>query len=141
VLMGALAASGALPLAASDFEAAIREGGVAVERNLTGFKAGMEVAAGASDPGEAPARPWADIKTERAHSLGSRGAAFLGIMARIEQEFPVALHRTLGEAAARLIDYQDGAYAERFLELVGRVRAGDREPGSPSASRGASRCG
>ena len=127
VLMGALAASGALPLAASDFEAAIREGGVAVERNLTGFKAGMEVVAGAPAPEEAPARPWAEIKTERVHSLGSRGAAFLGIMARIEQEFPAALHSTLGEAAARLIDYQDGAYAERFLELVNRVRADDRE--------------
>ena len=41
VLMGALAASGALPLAPSDFEAAIREGGVAVERNDACFKACM----------------------------------------------------------------------------------------------------
>src|SRR6266511_1815993 len=90
VLMGALAASGALPLAASDFEAAIREGGVAVERNLAGFKAGMEVAAGAPAPEDAPPRPWAQIKTERAHSLGSRGPAFLGLMVRIEQEFPPA---------------------------------------------------
>jgi len=127
VLMGALAASGALPLSASDFEAAIREGGVAVERNLSGFKAGMEVAAGAPAPEEAPARPWAEIKTARAQSLGPRGAVFLGIMARIEQEFPSVLHPTLGEAAARLIDYQDGAYAERFIERVGRVRAGDLE--------------
>src|SRR6266511_2786466 len=127
VLMGALAASGALPLAASDFEAAIREGGVAVERNLAGFKAGMEVAAGALVPEGVPARPWAQIKTERAHSLGSRGPAFLGLMGRIEQEFPAALHQTLGEAAARLIDYQDTGYAERFLERVRRVSDGDSD--------------
>ncbi len=127
VLMGALAASGALPLAASDFEAAIREGGVAVERNLAGFKAGTEVAAGALAPEDAPARPWAQIKTERAHSLGSRGPAFLGLMARIEQEFPAALHQTLGEAAARLIDYQDTGYAERFLERVRCVGDGDSD--------------
>lgn len=127
VLMGALAASGVLPLAASDFEAAIREGGVAVERNLAGFKAGMEVAAGATPPEDGPARPWASIKAERAQSLGPGGPAFLGLMARIEQAFPTELHQTLGEAVARLVDYQDAAYAERFLERVDRVREGDAD--------------
>ena len=125
VLMGALAASGALPLAASDFEAAIREGGVAVERNLAGFKAGMEIAVGAAARESAPARPWAETKAERAQALGARSADFLAVMARIEGEFPAALHPTLGEAAARLIDYQDAAYAGRFLERVRLVSAGD----------------
>jgi len=125
--MGALAASGALPLTASDFEAAIREGGVAVERNLAGFKAGMEIATGAPPIQVAPPRPWALLKTERAQALGARGAAFVALMARIEAEFPTALHEVLGEAVARLIDYQDPGYAERFLERVRRVRAGDRE--------------
>ena len=129
VLMGALAASGALPLAASDFEAAIREGGVAVERNLAGFKAGMEIADGVAGAEPAPVRPWADVRTERAQALGVRGPEFLALMARVESEFPADLHPTLGEAAARLIDYQDAAYAERFLERVRRVRAGDRGTG------------
>jgi len=127
VLMGALAASGALPLAASDFEAAIREGGVAVERNLAGFKSGMEIAAGAAAQETAPARPWAETKLERAQALGARSADFLAVMARIEGEFPAALHPMLGEAAARLIDYQDAGYAERFLERVRLVRARDQE--------------
>src|SRR6266481_8038156 len=48
-------------------------------------------------------------------------------MARIEQEFPAALHQTLGEAAARLIDYQDTGYAERFLERVRCVGDGDSD--------------
>jgi indolepyruvate ferredoxin oxidoreductase, beta subunit len=130
VLMGALAASGALPLVASDFEAAIREGGVAVERNLAGFKAGMEVAAGAAEPGPAPERPWAEVpwvqvKDERARALGTRREAFLAAVASIESEYPAALHRTLGEAVARLIDYQDIRYAERFLDRVRLVRALD----------------
>src|SRR6266508_2795234 len=125
VLMGALAASGALPLAASDFEAAIREGGVAVERNLAGFKAGMEVAAGATGPDAAPVKPWAEIKVERARALGARGADFLALMARIESEYPAALHPTLGEAVARLIDYQGAGYAQRFLDRVRLVRALD----------------
>lgn len=127
VLMGLLAASGALPLAAMDFEAAIREGSVAVERNLAGFKAGMEIAAGAAAPESAPARPWAETKLERAEALGAKRADFTAVMARIEGEFPAALHVTLGEAVARLIDYQDAAYAERFLERVRLVSAGDTE--------------
>jgi indolepyruvate ferredoxin oxidoreductase, beta subunit len=127
VLMGALAASGALPLAASDFEAAIREGGVAVERNLAGFKAGVEIAAGVPIAEAARTRSWAEIKAERAGTLAARGADFLTLMTRIESEFPIALHPTLGEAAARLIDYQDAGYAERFLARVRLVRAGDQE--------------
>ncbi len=127
VLMGALAASGSLPLGAMDFEAAIREGGVAVERNLAGFKAGMEIAAGTPAGEVAPARPWVEIKAERARALAARGADFLALMSRIESEFPTVLHPTLGEAAARLIDYQDAGYAERFLERVRLVRARDRE--------------
>jgi indolepyruvate ferredoxin oxidoreductase, beta subunit len=127
VLIGALAASGALPLVAMDFEAAIREGGVAVERNLAGFKAGMEIAAGAPAPESAPARPWAETKVERAQALGARSADFLAVMAQIEGEFPAALHATLGEAVARLIDYQDAGYAERFLERVRPLRERDAE--------------
>jgi indolepyruvate ferredoxin oxidoreductase beta subunit len=125
VLMGALAAAGALPLVASDFEAAIREGGVAVERNLAGFKAGMEVAAGATGPEAARVKPWAELKNDRAHALGTRGRDFLALIARIESEYPAALHQTLGEAAARLIDYQDAHYAERFLARVRLVRVLD----------------
>lgn len=127
VLMGLLAASGALPLAAMDFEAAIREGGVAVERNFAGFKAGMDIAVAAPVAETAPARSWVQIKAERARALAARGADFLAVMNRIEHEFPAALHPTLGEAAARLIDYQDPGYAERFFERVRLVRARDRE--------------
>ena len=127
VLMGALAGSGALPLSSSDFEAAIREGGVAVERNLAGFKAGMEIAAGVPIAEVARTRLWAEIKAERARALAARGAGFLAVTSRIESEFPAALHPTLGEAAARLIDYQDAGYAERFLERVRLVRARDQE--------------
>jgi indolepyruvate ferredoxin oxidoreductase beta subunit len=46
---------------------------------------------------------------------------------RVAAEFPVPLHRTLGEAVARLIDYQDRAYAEQFLARVRRVHALDGE--------------
>jgi indolepyruvate ferredoxin oxidoreductase beta subunit len=65
------------------------------------------------------------IKAERAAALGRRGAAFMALVARAEGDFPEALHPVLGEALARLIDYQDARYAALFLERVRRVRALD----------------
>jgi indolepyruvate ferredoxin oxidoreductase beta subunit len=131
LLLGALSATGVLPMAATDFEAAIREGGVAVERNVRGLKVGLElVVAGPPDREAPPAgRPWAATRAERAAALGPRGARFLALAARAETELPEALHPLMGEALARLIDYQDPRYALLFLERVRRVRAldpGDR---------------
>ncbi|HEV8532860.1 MAG TPA: indolepyruvate oxidoreductase subunit beta family protein [Methylomirabilota bacterium] len=121
VLLGALCAAEILPLGASSFEAAIREGGVAVERNLAGFKAGMEIVASGGDrtAAPAPAISWEQVKAERAHALGLRMGDFLELVRCAEEEFPAPLHRTLGEALARLIDYQDARYARGYL---GRVR-------------------
>ena len=131
LLLGALAASEAVPMTAADFEAAIRDGGVAVDRNVRGLKAGVELVAAGPDDGEAPRRdrPWANVKAERASGLGARGAAFLTLAARAEAELPEPLHAVLGEALARLVDYQDARYADLFLERVRRMRAlqpGDR---------------
>ena len=126
LLLGALAATGLLPMTAADFEAAIREGGVAVERNVRGLKAGAElVAAGEIGAGPRRDRPWAEVKAERAAALGARGAAFRALTSHAEAEFAEPLHVVLGEAIARLIDYQDAAYAELFLARVRRVRALD----------------
>src|SRR5262249_29962505 len=121
VLLGALAASRSLPMTSVDFETAIREGGVAVDRNLSGFSAGMEAAEARADTAPSPfplpsgggeGSRW----MERAAALGRHGAAFLAIVKRVEAEFPEPLHRTLGEAVAKLIDYQDQAYAELFVD-------------------------
>src|SRR6266446_131738 len=109
LLLGALAASEVVPMTAADFEAAIRDGGVAVDRNVRGLKAGVELVAAGPGDGEAPRRdrPWPDVKAERASDLGARGAAFLALAARAEAEFPEPLHAVL------------------FLERVRRVRALD----------------
>jgi len=128
VLLGALAETRILPLAPADFEAAIREGGVAVDRNLAGFKVGMEAAGrdGASRRPLANPRSWEAVKPERVAALGRAGATLGTLSGRVEAEFPEELHRTLGEACAKLIDYQDAKYAELFLERVRRIRAVDR---------------
>ncbi|HKA62508.1 MAG TPA: indolepyruvate oxidoreductase subunit beta family protein [Methylomirabilota bacterium] len=127
LLLGALAASEVVPMTAADFEAAIREGGVAVDRNVRGLKAGIELVAAGEAGAPAPRRdrPWPEVRAERAAALGTRGAEFLSLAARAESEFPEALLAVLGEALARLIDYQDARHAESFLESVRRVHALD----------------
>jgi indolepyruvate ferredoxin oxidoreductase beta subunit len=129
VLLGALAGAGLLPMTPADFEAAIRAGGVAVDRNLAGFRAGL----GRADAGmplapAAAARPWAEDRRARAAALGRRGPAFAALVERVEAEFPEPLVRVLGEAVARLIDYQDARYAEAFLDRVRRLRAAGPGP-------------
>ncbi|HET6368723.1 MAG TPA: indolepyruvate oxidoreductase subunit beta family protein [Pseudomonadales bacterium] len=137
VLLGALAASGVLPLPDSAYEAAIREGGVAVERNLAGFTAGRAAAVGPLEAPRPAVRPWAELRAERAAALGRRGDAFLVLCATAESDLPPTLHQTVGEGLARLVDFQDARYATRFLAEVRAVHAVD--PGTRLTERFARR--
>lgn len=103
VLLGALAGSDALPIRSDAYREAIRAKGVQVDANLRGFEAGLRVAAGG--PGSA------DVE-----------AMLAG--------FPEALRPMIRVAMERLVDYQDRAYAEKYLErLRPLVREGDLELG------------
>jgi indolepyruvate ferredoxin oxidoreductase beta subunit len=102
VLLGAIAASGVLPVSADAFRAAIRSEGKAVEANLRGFEAGIKAGgAGAADVGAVP----------HAHRANGHDAGALSI-------FPFEAHAVLAEAAKRLADYQNAAYAQRYLGHV-----------------------
>ncbi|OGL00532.1 MAG: hypothetical protein A3I14_13710 [Candidatus Rokubacteria bacterium RIFCSPLOWO2_02_FULL_73_56] len=117
VLLGALAGSGALPVRPEAFRAAIERKGVQVEANLRGFDAGLAVTArlregaGAGTPAPPPAAAPAAVITDDA-------------LARTVAELPEALRPTLGQGVARLLDYQDPAYARRYLERLRPFAAG-----------------
>jgi indolepyruvate ferredoxin oxidoreductase beta subunit len=113
VMFGAIAGSGVLPLDAASCRRAIVEAGVAVDANLAGFAAGLELA---RQPAVSPASP-------EHPALDPAPAAF---GAEIEA-FPAALRPLIGHAVARMIDYQDAAYARRYLERLGAVLAVDGE--------------
>lgn len=113
VLFGAMAGSGVLPLSRAACEAAIRGAGKGAEASLRGFALGYAHATG--EPGAPPAAP---AKLPMSAALQN---------ARVIKEFPDALHDLLNRAAARLADYQDAAYADRFLDRVRPLLAVDRE--------------
>jgi indolepyruvate ferredoxin oxidoreductase beta subunit len=105
VLLGALAGSGALPVAPAAFRKAIESRGVAVAANIAGFELGLAMAEGAG-PVRRPASEVAAPVTLR--------AAFVGDVAAL----PEAVRAVVTLAIPRLIDYQNEAYARRYLERL-----------------------
>ncbi|HET6182026.1 MAG TPA: DUF6537 domain-containing protein [Acetobacteraceae bacterium] len=93
VLLGAVAASGALPIARATFEDAIRHAGVGVDASLRGFAAGF-----------AAARATVPAPPEAGRGRGE------GEVADVVEE-----------GARRLTDYQDAAYAELYRERLQRL--------------------
>jgi indolepyruvate ferredoxin oxidoreductase beta subunit len=110
VLLGAVAASGALPFPRALYEQAIKESDVAVQASLAGFDAGFVRALTAQPDLELPA-PGAPPSTPVGKDLDDR----------IRQMFPAHLHGLLAEGVRRLLDFQDAAYARLYLERLERV--------------------
>ena len=139
VMLGAVAASGRLPIPIQAFEAAIRAG-KSSEANLRGFRAGIEAAgriaaepgssspslrlreegdlsaqaqscAGHGDP-RSPSSPEPDINLE---GEAARFGAVAGIVA---------------EGLRRLVAYQGTAYARLYLDRLARIAEADARGGA-----------
>ncbi len=94
VLFGAMAGSGALPLAREACEAAVRERGKAAQASLKGFAAGFELARATAQP-----------KPELAPSV------------------PLSAQEYVDLGVARLRDYQGNAYAQLYLDRLKSLHA------------------
>jgi indolepyruvate ferredoxin oxidoreductase, beta subunit len=123
-LLGALAASGELPIGVEAFRRAIEQKAVQVSANLKGFdlgyglvrKRGEEDVPGMTlggGEGSLRAAPPFQVRPE-----------FAGECAR----YPEPLRPVIGEALHRLIDYQDRAYADRYLARLQPFIDADRAP-------------
>jgi len=100
-LLGAIQASGVLPITDDDCRQAIRAKGVAVPTNLADFEAGLSAARGGKTGGAETAdgltyeEPPQDLEADL-------------------QKFPKALRPIVGHGFARLADYQDNDYARLY---------------------------
>ena len=108
VLLGAIAASGALPFDRTAYEDVIRNMGKAVDANLRGFAAGFD------GVGASPAMPEEEAG-RFAEPVGVNGQALAD---RVADELPDAVRTLSLEGALRALDYQDAAYAHEYIDLL-----------------------
>jgi indolepyruvate ferredoxin oxidoreductase, beta subunit len=110
-VFGAMIGSGVLPFSAEDGRAAIEALGLAVRANLGGFETGMQIVQQheLSLP-EVPELEYTAVPTPFVQNVA---------------EMPVEIRPLIGHCLARLVDYQDAAYAHRFLERIHHIMASD----------------
>jgi len=111
VLLGAVAASGAIPIDAAHFRRAIEGGGKAAEDNLRGFEAGLR---------------FANAGAEAVAATAPSGRAGGETAAGRFEDFPVETRFTVQHGYSRTLDYQDRRYAADFLDRARALLALDR---------------
>jgi indolepyruvate ferredoxin oxidoreductase, beta subunit len=117
VLLGAIAGSAVLPFNKEAFQTAIRRSGLAVSTNLAAFEDAYTTAAAgkvAQPAAASPAKLSSDIPTQ------ARTAELRALLARL-RSLPAQLQPLALEGTRRLIDYQDPAYADLYLQRLERV--------------------
>jgi indolepyruvate ferredoxin oxidoreductase, beta subunit len=119
VLLGALAASGALPFPRELYVAAIREGGVSESSSLRGFTAGFEQAMKGAPEGTGLTTATPEPRSEAGRRLTQQVCG----------EYPAHLQSLIVEGVKRLMDYQDMAYAELYLDRLAQVLRWDGAAG------------
>jgi indolepyruvate ferredoxin oxidoreductase beta subunit len=116
-LLGAIAGADVLPFGRAAFEAAVRRGGVGVKQSLAAFAAGYEAARS-----EAPIAAAAPAGTIDAAAPFAAEVAGFAAPAR---DF-------VRVGVARLIDYQDVAYARIYLDRLAPIVDAERRHGDGS---------
>lgn len=109
VLLGALAASAALPIRVATFEAVLGGNSPGSAANLAGFAAGLN----AADNGET-ALSDPDVTPPPATDLEA-----------LLRPLPEAARDTAAHGVARLIDYQGRRHAKIYLDRLGRIADAD----------------
>ncbi len=108
VLFGALAGSGALPIARDVFEKTITESGRAVPANLRGFALGYENVQGETKA-EIPAK---------AQDKKPPSASVTLLLDHMKKDFPPRAHAMITAGLKKMVDYQDPDYARLYLERL-----------------------
>jgi indolepyruvate ferredoxin oxidoreductase beta subunit len=120
VMLGALGGSGVLPFRKAAFEAAIKQGGIAVQTNLAAFEDAYQRAERGGDDARAAASVSEEIP-DRAQS-----PQLQPLLDRV-QRLATPVRKIALEGVRRALDYQDPEYAQLYLDRLERVAALDAE--------------
>ncbi len=114
-LFGALAASGALPFDTESFRALLRRESKGKNSSLAAFEAAFSRAT-APVPATV-AEP--TVALARGPLLAARFAS------RIDREIPTQSREIARLGLVKVVDFQDAAYADEYLDLLGKLHAAD----------------
>jgi indolepyruvate ferredoxin oxidoreductase beta subunit len=120
VMFGALAAADVLPFPRAAYDAAIRGAGIGVEASLRGFAEGYARARAAEGSELEPALP-----EKKAPAAGPMGNAHQRLLARVDSTFPAPAQEMISAGLQRVVDFQDIAYGEEYLDLLTEILALD----------------
>ena len=130
VMLGCIAASGLLPMPRADYEAILQGSGGSAKASLRGFALGFEAIHAQRTQAQfieqvlaAPVKPV------------SPAAEVPALPAAAAAQFPAVLHELIALGHARLVEYQNAAYAQRYLERLGQVLQAERTS-DPRGTRG-----
>jgi len=118
VMLGCIAASGLLPFARADYEAVIGHAGASAKASLRGFALGYDAI-------EAQRAQHQFIETVMAPAPAP-AAAPDALPAAVGQRFPVSVHRMLSLGYARVLEYQNQAYADLYVARLDAVYGAER---------------
>ena len=140
VLLGTVAGSGALPIPGEQLRASIERAGIAVDSNLRGFDAGVELVRRAAS--KAPQqRAAANRDVASAGNAGGKSPVRLPktLAPRLES-LPGPVREIARLGVERTLDFQDLRYARQYLDRVEHMlregpRAGSRRTGQHPEAR------
>lgn len=153
VMLGCIAASGLLPMRRADYEAVLGGRGGSAEASLRGFALGFEAierqrvqaryVEGVLDAGNVSSDSVRvePVETQRQqnqglrHAQSERNSDRVSLPAEVAAQFPATLHELIALGHARLLEYQNAAYAQRYLERLQRVLQAERTS-DPQGARG-----
>jgi indolepyruvate ferredoxin oxidoreductase beta subunit len=129
VMLGCIAASGLLPMGRADYETVLKDSGGSAQASLRGFALGFD----AVQAQRAQARYIEQVLAPAPVAAPAAGTPTLP--AHVAVLFPSVLHEIIALGHARLVEYQDTAYAQRYVERLQQVLAAERTS-DPQGTRG-----
>ncbi|SEE52686.1 indolepyruvate oxidoreductase subunit beta family protein [Bradyrhizobium erythrophlei] len=125
-MFGALAGAGVLSFSRESYLDVIRAGDKGAQASVRAFEAAFDRVQSKSPDPAPPAQSEAADSAPFPATLDPRLA---GLAARLAQELPAAVQAMGRAGLKKVVDFQDVAYGDEYLDILGKLHAADRSSG------------
>jgi indolepyruvate ferredoxin oxidoreductase beta subunit len=129
-MFGALAAAGVLPFAHDDYVDVIRADGKGVEASIRTFEAAYaRVGLRDAAPTVEPASAAGSISDDTIPEVPIMDRRFSPLVSRLRDSLPDQAHAMAEAGLQKVVDYQDVAYGQEYLDILERLLTADKAAG------------